>query len=98
MPLITTTRCQRTWPRCYRTYYQETSPPFRRAEPATVIRIGSLGLVVGRWTSRADSEHQALADALGARPATVLGSDGQLLPNYRRNAQETPACSADESP
>lgn len=82
--LITTTRCRRDWPRRYRTYYQETAPPYRRAEPATVYRLGTRGLVVGRWTSRAQDEHQALADALQARPATVLSSEGHLLPNYRR--------------
>ncbi|WP_329271911.1 hypothetical protein [Streptomyces sp. NBC_01451] len=82
--LITTTRCRRDWPRRYRTYYQETAPPYRRAEPATVYRLGTRGLVVGRWTSRAPDEHQALADALQARPATVLSSEGHLLPNYRR--------------
>lgn len=94
--LITTTRCRRDWPRRYRTYYQETQPPYRRAEPATVYRLGTRGLVIGRWTSRADSEHQALTDALGARPATVLGSDGRLLPNYLRsapNTREESACS-----
>jgi hypothetical protein len=98
MPLITTTRCQRTWPRRYTTYYQETQPPYRRAEPATVYRIGTLGLVVGRWTSRATGEHQALTDALQARPAALIGSDGQLLPNYRRNTPEKPACSPDGPP
>ncbi|MGW1180162.1 hypothetical protein [Streptomyces drozdowiczii] len=92
--LITTTRCQRSWPWRYRTYHQETKPPYRRAEPATVYRIGVLGLVVGRWTSRADDEHQALTDALGARPAALLASDGQLLPNYRRNSPENMSCSA----
>jgi len=84
--LITTTRCGRTWPRRYRTYHQETAPPYRRADPVTVYRIGSVGLVVGRWTSQAQDEHQALTDALGARPAVVLSSDGRLLPNYRRNS------------
>lgn len=98
MPLITTTRCQRTWPLRYRTYYQETAPPFRRSEPATVYRIGALGLVVGRWTSQAEDEHQALTDALGARPATLLASDGQLLPNYRRNSSERSTCSHVEPP
>ncbi|MEV6309969.1 hypothetical protein AB0M10_15390 [Streptomyces sp. NPDC051840] len=98
MPLITTTRTQRSWPRRYRTYYQETAPPYRRADPATVYRIGTLGLVVGRWTSRAHNEHQALTDALGARPASVLASDGQLLPNYRRTPPETAACSPADPP
>ncbi|MFC9505424.1 hypothetical protein [Streptomyces sp. NPDC057002] len=96
MLLIKTTRCRRDWPWRYRTYYQETAPPYRRAEPATVFRLGTRGLVVGRWTSRADSEHQALTDALGARPAALLGSDGHLLPNYRRSMPNTPvetACS-----
>lgn len=82
--LITTTRCQRTWPHRYRTYYQETEPPYRRAEPATVYRLGTRGLVIGRWTSRADNEHQALTAALEARPAALLSSEGRLLPNYRR--------------
>ncbi|MET9360401.1 hypothetical protein ABZX93_05780 [Streptomyces sp. NPDC006632] len=91
--LITFTRCRGDWPRRYRTYYQETEPPFRRAEPATVYRLGTHGLVLGRWTSRAPDERQALTDALGARPATLLGSDGQLLPNYRRNSRETAPCS-----
>ncbi|WP_411087804.1 hypothetical protein [Streptomyces sp. 061-3] len=98
MPLITTTRCRRSWPRRYRTYYQETEPPYRRAEPATVYRLGTLGLVVGRWTSHAQDEHQALTDALGARPATLLAPDGQLLPNYRRNAPETAPCSPADPP
>jgi hypothetical protein len=35
----------------YRIYYQETAPPYRRAEPATVYRFGTLGIVIGRWTS-----------------------------------------------
>ena len=86
--LITTTRCRRTWPRRYTTYYQETAPPYRRAEPATVYRLGTLGIVIGRWTSQADNEHQALTAALGARPTTVLSSEGQLLPNYHRNTPE----------
>ena len=98
MPLITTTRCQRTWPRRYRTYYQETVPPYRRAEPATVYRLGTLGVVVGRWTSQADDEHQALTDALSARPAAVLSSQGNLLPNYRRNSLEGHSCSPDGPP
>lgn len=93
--LITTTRCRRDWPHRYRTYYQETEPPYRRSDPATVYRLGTRGLVVGRWTSRAQDEHQALTDALGARPAALLGSDGQLLPNYRRNSPESQPCSAD---
>ncbi|WP_327575443.1 MULTISPECIES: hypothetical protein [unclassified Streptomyces] len=97
MPLITTTRCERSWPRRYTTYYQETEAPYRRAELATVYRIGTRGLVIGRWTSRADGEHQALTDALSARPAAVLGSDGQLL-HYRRTTPEASACSADETP
>lgn len=98
MPLITTTRCRRSWPRRYRTYHQEIEPPYRRAD-ATVYRIGTLGLVVGRWTSRAQDEHQALTDALGARPATLLASDGQLLPNYRRASPTTqePTCSPAET-
>ncbi|MGW3272279.1 hypothetical protein ACWDFH_12505 [Streptomyces kronopolitis] len=98
MPLIALTRCRRDWPRCYRSYYQETEPPFRRSEPATVYRLGTRGLVVGRWTSRAKNEHQALTDALGARPATLLGSDGQLLPNYRRNSPESAPCSPADPP
>ncbi|MGW3860684.1 hypothetical protein ACWEDZ_04280 [Streptomyces sp. NPDC005047] len=98
MPLIKTTRCQRSWPWRYQTYYQEIAPPFRRAEPATVYRIGTLGLVVGRWTSRADDEHQALTDALGARPATLLNSEGHLLPNYARNSTETSSCSHADPP
>lgn len=95
--LITTTRCQRDWPRRYTTYYQETEPPYRRAEPATVFRIGTRGLVLGRWTSRADDEHQALTQALSARPAAVLSSEGHLLPNYHRTRPETP-CSPAETP
>ena len=87
--LITTTRCRRDWPRRYRSYYQETEPPYRRSEPATVYRLGTVGLVIGRWTSRAADEHQALTDALGARPATLLGSNGHLLPNYHRNSPES---------
>ncbi|WP_369042252.1 hypothetical protein [Streptomyces sp. Midd1] len=86
--LITTTRCLRDWPRRYRTYYQETAPPYRRAEPAIVYRVGTRGIVVGRWTSRARNEHQALEDALRARPATVLSSEGHLLPNYRKTSPE----------
>ncbi|MFE5853192.1 hypothetical protein ACFQ61_08220 [Streptomyces sp. NPDC056500] len=82
MPLIALTRCRNDWPRRYRSYYQETRTPFRRSEPATVYRLGTRGIVVGRWTSQADSEQQALADALGARPTPLLGPDG-LLPNYR---------------
>lgn len=97
--LITTTRCQREWPRRYRTYYQETAPPYRRSEPATVYRLGTRGLVVGRWSSRAQNEHQALTDALSARPAAVLSSQGRLLSNYHRNSPESAPCSApDESP
>ncbi|MEV5264805.1 hypothetical protein [Streptomyces werraensis] len=95
--LITTTRCQRDWPRRYRTYYQETAPPYRRAEPATVYRLGTRGLVIGRWTSRAGDEHQALTDALGARPATLLSSEGHLLPNYRRTPTPEPPCSAPDA-
>lgn len=98
MPLITTTRCQRTWPLRYHTYYQETAPPYRRADPATVYRLGTLGVVVGRWTSQADNEHQALTDALRARPAALLSSQGHLLPNYHRNSPEAPPCSPDEPP
>ncbi|MFJ4739091.1 hypothetical protein [Streptomyces sp. NPDC088775] len=98
MPLITTTRCRRSWPRRYRTYYQETEPPYRRAEPATVYRLGTLGLVIGHWTSRAQDERQALTDALGARPAALLGSGGQLLPNYRHNSPESASCSPAEPP
>lgn len=98
MPLITITRCQRSWPLCYSTYYQETEPPFRRADPAVVYRVGTRGLVVGRWTSRAPDERQALTDALGARPAALLTSDGQLLSNYRRNSTETTACSPADPP
>ncbi|MFD9815148.1 hypothetical protein [Streptomyces sp. NPDC059080] len=96
--LITTTHCQRDWPRRYRTYYQETEPPYRRSEPAVVFRLGARGLVVGRWTSRARDEHQALTDALSARQATLLGSDGQLLANYRRNSSETAPCSPADPP
>jgi hypothetical protein len=95
--LITTTRCQRNWPRRYSTYYQETVPPYRRSEPATVYRIGTLGLVIGRWTSQATDEHQALTDALGARPAAVMSSQGGLLPNYRRKPPKDAPCSADET-
>ncbi|MEV8601822.1 hypothetical protein AB0465_18310 [Streptomyces griseoviridis] len=91
--LITTTRCRRDWPHRYGTYYQETEPPYRRSDPATVYRLGTRGLVIGRWTSRAQDEHQALTDALGARPAALLGSDGQLLPNFRRNSPESASCS-----
>ncbi|WNI17641.1 hypothetical protein [Actinacidiphila sp. ITFR-21] len=80
--LITLTHCRREWPRRYRAYYQETIPPYRRAEPVTVYRLGTRGFVVGRWTSRADDEHQALTDALGARPTAVLSSEGRLLSNY----------------
>lgn len=96
--LITTTRCQRDWPRRYSTYYQETVPPYRRAEPATVYRLGTRGLVIGRWTSQAADEHQALTQALSARPAAVLSSEGHLLPNYRRTAPESAPCSSDETP
>jgi hypothetical protein len=95
--LVTTTRCRRDWPRRYRTYHQETEPPYRRAETVTVYRLGTLGLVVGRWTSRAKDEHQALTDALSARPASVLSSEGHLLPNYRRNSPEGQPCSPDAS-
>lgn len=98
MPLLTFTHCRRDWPRRYRTYYQETGHPYRRAEPATVYRMGALGLVVGRWTSRADGECQALTDALGARPASLLGSDGHILPNFRRNSPEGNLCSGDQPP
>ncbi|NIY68062.1 hypothetical protein [Streptomyces malaysiensis] len=93
MPLITFTRCQRDWPRRYRSYHQETEPPYRRADSVTVYRLGTRGLVVGCWTSHAEDEHQALEDALGARPATLLGTNGQLLPNYRRNSPESTSCS-----
>lgn len=97
--LITTTRCLRTWPRRYTTYYQETAPPYRRAEPATVYRFGTRGLVVGRWSSRAHDEHQALEDALKARPAAILSSKGHLLPNYSRDSPEGHPCATpDESP
>ncbi|MFH9731856.1 hypothetical protein [Streptomyces sp. NPDC017260] len=82
--LITATRCRRDWPRRYRTYYQETVAPYRRAEPATVYRLGTRGLVIGRWTSRQGDEHQALTAALGARPTALLSSEGHLLPNYHR--------------
>jgi hypothetical protein len=98
MPLITLTRCRRDWPRRYRSYYQETEPPYRRAEPATVYRLGTLGVVVGRWTSQADGEYQALTDALSARPAAVLSSQGHLLPNYRRNSSERSSCSHVDPP
>lgn len=86
--LITTTRCGKNWPRRYRTYHQETVPPYRRAGAATVFRIGAYGLVIGRWTSQADDEHQALTDALAARPTALLSSEGHLLPNYRRSSPE----------
>lgn len=86
--LLTTTRCKRTWPWRYRTYYQETVAPYRRSEPATVYRIGTLGIVIGRWTSRHENEHQALTAALGARPTAALSSEGHLLPNFRRNSPE----------
>ncbi|MFF8283325.1 hypothetical protein ACF06W_11450 [Streptomyces albus] len=96
--LIRITRCQRAWPRCYTTYHQETEPPYRRADSALVVRLGTVGLVVGRWTSRAEDEQQALTEALGARPAALLTSEGHLLPNYCRNLSEAPTCSPDDPP
>lgn len=84
--LLTTTRCRRDWPRRYTTYFQETAPPYRRAERATVYRLGTRGLVIGRWTSAAAGEDQALTDALSARAVTAMSSQGHLLPNYDRNS------------
>lgn len=88
--MITFTRCRRDWPRRYRTYHQETEPPFRHAEDVTVLRVGIWGLVWGRWTSTADDENEALLAALGAREADLLDDDGQLLPNYYKDKGDTP--------
>ncbi|MFE6745969.1 hypothetical protein ACFVGM_08970 [Kitasatospora purpeofusca] len=83
--VITTTRCQRGWPRTYRTYFQELEPPYRRAERVRVLRLGKLGLVWGRWTGKAEDERQALMDGLGAREVDVLDQEHQvLLPNFRK--------------
>lgn len=65
--LFKITRTLPAFPRLYKTYYQEIEQPYRRAEPVTVVRMGSYGLVLGRWTSRAPDEGQALTDALQAR-------------------------------
>jgi hypothetical protein len=65
--LIRLTRCGAGWPRRYSTYHQELTPPYRRAEPVTVVRLGRWGLVLGRWTSRADTYEQAAAQAFGVR-------------------------------
>lgn len=83
--MITTTRCQPSWPLTYSTYFQELEPPFRRAERVRVLRLGRTGLVFGRWTSRADDEHQAVLDALQAREIDPLDDQGNVLPNFSRD-------------
>lgn len=85
--MITHTRCQRSWPRTYTTYFQELEPPFRKAERVRVLRLGAVGLVWGRWTGRAEDEHQAVMDALGARETPLLDDDGSLLPNFARGKE-----------
>ncbi len=83
--MFTTTRCQPSWPRTYVTYFQELEAPFRRAERVRVLRLGRTGLVFGRWTGRADDEHQAVMDALGAREIDPLDEDGNILASYARD-------------
>lgn len=85
-PFLALTGCQPGWPLTYLTYHQEIEAPYRRCNRARVIRLGRWGVVVGRWDSRAEDEHQALTDALGARETALLDDNGNLLPQYRRKA------------
>lgn len=82
--MLRTTRCDPSWPRTWVTYHQETSPPFRRAERVRVLRLGRRGLVVGRWTSVARDEDDALLLAMGGREVDVLDEHRLLLPHFRR--------------
>lgn len=81
------TNCPRI-PHVYRAYHQETEPPFRHAASAVVLRIGRRGVVVGRWTHSWQTEDEAHAAALGARPTPVLDDEGELLDQYRRDGEE----------
>lgn len=85
-PFLAFTRCQHGWPHTYVTYRQEVEPPYRRCDRARVLRLLRWGLVLGRWDSAADSEHEALTAALGAHETALLDDDGNLLPQYRRRA------------
>lgn len=80
--MITRTRCQTSWPRTYVTYFQELAPPFRRAERVRVLRVGKIGFVWGRWTSKAADEQEAILEALSGRQVDLLDDDGHLLPTF----------------
>jgi len=62
------TKTMKGWPLTYSTYHQETQPPYRHAGSCRVVRIGRRGVVFGRYTERWQTEEQAHAAALGARP------------------------------
>jgi hypothetical protein len=83
--MFTTTRCQPSWPRTYTTYFQELEAPFRRADRVRVLRLGRTGLVFGRWTSKAEDEYQAVADALQIREIDPLDDQGNILPIFLRD-------------
>ncbi|MBD0734045.1 hypothetical protein BGM09_01040 [Streptomyces sp. CBMA29] len=87
MPLLTTTRCLRGWPRLYTTYHQEVEPPYRQCDRALVIRLHRHGIVIGRWTGTVSDETTAIRFALGLTRnggSSALGDDGALLPHFRR--------------
>lgn len=79
---VRTTACQAGWPLAYRTYHQETQPPYRHGR-VCVLRFGRKGLVLGRWTHHDLSEYAAHAAALGARPLPLLDERGDLLEQYQ---------------
>lgn len=81
--LLTTTRCLPGFPLYYRTYHQETEPPYRRCERAHVLRLFRRGLVVGRWHATAANEAEAITAALGGRLVSCM-EDGTLAPQFQR--------------
>lgn len=85
---ITKTRCMKGWPWIYQTYHQQTAYPYKHAARAYVMRLGRVGLVVGRWSRRMPDEDSAQAAALGARPTPLLDGAGLLLPQYRPDHDE----------
>lgn len=85
---IKRTKCLPGWPVVYRTYHQETEPPYRHAARCVVVRLWRVGLVLGIWTGAHHDEDAAHAAALGARPVAVLDDEGDLLQRFRRRDTE----------
>lgn len=86
--LLTRMRCGRNWPRHWITYHQEIEYPFRRAEHVHVYRIGTLGIVFGRWTSTCEDEYEAITQALAARNIAALDDQGHLTEMFWRKENQ----------